>query len=93
MLRMDVTKKALKFLNSLDAKQFRQVIKKIFALAEDPVPNDSTDLEGYPDMPYRKVDIGEYRIVYHVEDDTLKIALVGKRNGGEVYRQLKNMVK
>jgi len=53
---------------------------------EDPEPTESSQLIGYP---YRRADIGEYRIVYRVEEDCLKVALVGKRNDDEVYRQLK----
>ena len=55
---------------------------------EDPEPPDSSPLVGYP---YRRADIGEYRIVYRVEEDCLKVALTGKRNDDEVYRQLKNL--
>ena len=54
---------------------------------EDPEPPDSS-LIGYP---YRRADIGEYRIVYRVEGDCLKVALIGKRNDDEVYRQLKSL--
>jgi len=52
---------------------------------EDPEPPDSSQLIGYP---YRRADIGEYRIIYRVEEDCLKVALVGKRNDDEIYRQL-----
>jgi mRNA interferase RelE/StbE len=58
------------------------------ALMEDPEPPDSFPLTGYP---YRRADIGEYRIVYRVEEDCLKVALIGKRNDDEVYRQLKGL--
>jgi len=35
------------------------------------------------------VDIGEYRIVYRIEDDTVGICLIGKRNDSEVYKRFK----
>jgi len=87
VLKLDITKQAAKFFRSLPAKQYRQVFNKIPALMEDPEPPDSSPLIGYP---YRRADIGEYRIIYRVEEDCLKVALVGKRNDDEVYRQLKS---
>lgn len=88
MLKLNITKQVLKFFRSLPAKQYRQVFNKILALMEDPEPPDSSLLVGYP---YRRADIGEYRIIYRVEEDCLKVALIGKRNDDEVYRQLKSL--
>jgi mRNA interferase RelE/StbE len=85
MLRLDLTKKTIAFLDKLPPKQFRQVSKKLFSLMANPKPHDSKELKGYP---YRGTDIGEYRIIYRVEDDFLKIALVGKRNDSAAYRDL-----
>lgn len=85
MLRLDITKKTIAFLDKLPPKQFKQVSKKIFSLMANPKPHDSKELKGYP---YRRTDIGEYRIIYRIEEDLLKIALVGKRNDSAVYREL-----
>jgi mRNA interferase RelE/StbE len=52
---------------------------------EDPRPHDSEELRGYP---FLRNDVGEYRIIYDVQGDTLRLILVGKRNDAEVYRQL-----
>ncbi|HIJ89296.1 MAG: type II toxin-antitoxin system RelE/ParE family toxin [Desulfobulbaceae bacterium] len=86
MLKLDLTKKALGFFEQLPPKQFRQVANKVFSLMENPLPYDLKELVGYP---FRRADIGEYRIVYRVEGDILKVALIGKRNDDDVYRQLK----
>ena len=85
MLKLLVSKKAQKFLDDLPPKQFRQIIKKVFALLENPRPHDSEELRGYP---FLRNDVGEYRIIYDVQGDTLRLILVGKRNDEEVYRQL-----
>jgi mRNA interferase RelE/StbE len=85
MLRLLVSKKAQKFLDDLPPKQFRQIMKKIFALLENPRPHDSEELRGYP---FLRNDVGEYRIIYDVQGDTLRLIVVGKRNDAEVYRQL-----
>ena len=55
MLKLDLTKKALGFLEQLPPKQFRQVANKVFGLMENPEPNDSKALIGYP---FRRADIG-----------------------------------
>ena len=85
MLKLLVSKKAQKFLDDLPPKQFRQIMKKVFALLENPRPHDSEELRGYP---FLRNDAGEYRIIYDVQVDTLRLILVGKRNDAEVYRQL-----
>jgi mRNA interferase RelE/StbE len=85
MLKLLVSKKAQKFLDGLPPKQFRQIIRKVFALLENPRPHDSEELRGYP---FLRNDVGEYRIIYDVQGDTLRLIVIGKRNDEEVYRQL-----
>ena len=85
MLKLLVSRKARKFLDDLPPKQFRQIMKKVFALLEDPKPHDSEELRGYP---FLRNDVGEYRIIYDLQGDTLRMILVGKRNDDEIYRQL-----
>jgi mRNA interferase RelE/StbE len=82
MRKLALANDADKFLARLDAKQFKQVVRKIFALAEDPMPPDSLKLEG---SDYRRADQGEFRIVYSFDADTVYIIVVGKRNDDEVY--------
>lgn len=50
----------------------------------EPYPHDAKHIHGHPG--YRRVDVGEYRIIYAVEADTVKVAVIGKRNDDEVYR-------
>jgi mRNA interferase RelE/StbE len=88
VLKLNITKQAVKFFRALPAKHYRQIFNKILSLMEDPESPDSAPLVGYP---YRRADIGEYRIVYRSEGDCLKGVLIGKRNDDEVYRQLKSL--
>lgn len=87
---LDLTHDTYKFLEKLPPKNFKQIFKAILQLLEEPRPNDSISMKGYPGL-FRK-DIGEYRIIYRIEKETIKIPLIGKRNGNEVYDQLK-MIK
>ena len=89
MRKIDVYKRAEKFIRKLPPKQTRQVIAKITALAENAEPPDTIVLKGHE--PLRRADIGEYRIIYFTEPTILHIILVGKRNDDEVYKQLKRL--
>ena len=86
MLTLDITHDCLKFLRSLDAKQFRQVVTTLFRLLQDPAPQDSAAFLGYF---FCRVDIGEYRIIYRVDGEVLRVPLIGRRNDDDVYRRLR----
>lgn len=89
MLVLKPSKSALRFVESLPPKQFRQVWLKVLGLLAEPFPTDASKLQGYG---YHRVDFGEYRMVYQVvEDTTLELILIGKRNDDEVYKQLKRL--
>ena len=55
----------------------------------DPFPNDVKKLKN---TEYYRVDIGEYRLVYYVENDIIYFAVFGKRNDGGVYKKFKRML-
>ena len=87
MHKLNPTKEALDFWNGMDAKQYRQIGRKILSLLLNPYPNDSESLIGYPE--YYRVDCGEYRIIYRVESNTINLTLIGSRNDDDVYKQIK----
>jgi len=88
----DLTKEAAKFLIALPAKQCRQIFKAVLGLSENPEPHDSQALKGSKNKEFglRRVDVGEYRVIYRYTDTTIEILVIGKRNGGEVYKNLEN---
>ncbi len=88
MPKTELSSRAAKFLKRLPPKHRRQVATKIKELEDDPVPNDSIQMKGSASR-FRRADIGEYRVIYRQEGESLRIALVGKRNDGAVYRQFK----
>lgn len=89
--KLDVTKDVLEFIGGLEAKRFKQVLNKTLSLLETPYPHDSKKLVGYEE--YYRTDIGEYRIIYRVDNDTIKIAIIGKRNDDEVYKKFERKSK
>ena len=86
MLKLDLSRDACGFIQTLNPKQYRQVVGTVFRLLQNPEPQDSSALIGYP---YRRVDIGEYRIIYNVDGDVLNVFLIGKRNDDAIYRTLR----
>jgi mRNA interferase RelE/StbE len=89
MLKIRISRKSQKFIKTLPPKQTRQIKNKLLELLKEPYPADSEKLTGYT---FFRVDSGEYRIIYRVEDDTMAIFLIGKRNDDAVYKQLKRLV-
>ncbi len=85
MLKLQLSRESQKFLDNLPPKQFRQIVKKVFFLMENPLPHDSQEMKGYP---FLRNDIGEYRIIYDIQEATLRIILIGKRNDDEIYKHL-----
>ncbi len=81
-----IAKAAEKELCALQPKQFKQLARKIFSLQSNPTPQDSKRLKGYPGC-YR-VDQGEFRILYRIDAEEIQVFKVGKRDDGEVYRNL-----
>ena len=85
-LKLDYTRDVLKELADLPPKLFKQVVTSVLALTGDPTAADSKLLQGHQRL--RRVDSGEYRIVYDVTADAVRIIILGKRNDDEVYRLL-----
>jgi mRNA interferase RelE/StbE len=84
-MQLQFTKAALKAARKLDAKQFRQVISAVLALLDNPEPHDSESLRGARHGE-RRIDVGEYRVIYAVNGESVEILVIGPRNGGEVYK-------
>lgn len=85
MLPLSLSKASVRFLDTLPPKQFRQVVRKVIMLMADPQPPDAERLRA---SEYSRVTAGEYRIVFDVHDEVLRVILIGKRNDDEVYRRL-----
>lgn len=85
-MMLDLSNRVHAFLQTLPPKQYKQVAARILDLATNQEPHDARHLSGYPG--YRRLDQGEYRIVFVIQGQVVRVPLVGKRNDDEVYRQL-----
>ena len=89
--RVDIKRSARKAIDRIPQKKARRRVEdRIVALADDPRPADSRQLQGELSV-YRRVREGPYRIVYEVRDEELVVlvVLVAQREG--VYDALRRM--
>jgi len=83
---VDARPRVRKALRQLDPTARKNVLAKMRALATDPRPPGTEPLRGH--SPWLRVRVGDYRIVYAVDDETrvVTVGTVGHRR--EVYRHL-----
>jgi mRNA interferase RelE/StbE len=91
MRKIDLSKQALEFLRRLPGKPARQIAEKLELLTEDAERLPSEQLKGY--SPMRRLRAGEFRIVFRLDSDVVKIVLIGKRNDDEIYKLLERTRK
>ena len=88
MMKIILSKSSEAFLNRLPEKHLQQILMRMEDLAKNPLPLDQVALKGNL-RNYGRISSGEYRIIFMIEDNNLKIVLVGKRNDAEIYKILK----
>lgn len=81
--RVEVRPAAVRALRTLDPKMRPRIEGAIALLAEDPRPPASRPLKGRPGY---RVRVGDYRIVYKIQDDVLLIIVVSLGHRRWVYR-------
>lgn len=81
--RVEVRPAAIRALRKLDPKVRPRIEGAIALLAEDPRPPASRPITGRP--AYR-VRIGDYRIIYTIQDDLLLVVVVALGHRRDVYR-------
>ena len=71
--RIELRPAAVRALRKLDPPVARRVQAAIALLAEDPRPPASRPLRGRPAW---RVRVGDYRVIYTIEDDVLLVVVV-----------------
>jgi mRNA interferase RelE/StbE len=69
---------------ALPKEAVRRIDNCIMALAEKPRPPRSAKLKGEADL--WRVRVGDYRIIYQIEDDRLLVVVIRVAHRREVYR-------
>ena len=79
----DFARSALKDLRRLDRRVVPRIVAEIEALRDDPRPDGCRKLVGSQDL-YR-IRVGDYRVVYSVNDCLLTVGIERVRHRKEVY--------
>ena len=82
--RIELRPAALRALKKLDPAVARRIQGAIALLAEDPRPPAARSLRGRPGL---RVRVGDYRVVYTVEDDVLLVVVVTLGHRRDVYER------
>ena len=84
MLKPDLANDAMRFLKKRDSKQFLQIFQAITSLCAEPRPTDSISTGN--GTHFRK-DVGEFRVIYRFDDQTVYITVIGNRNDSAAYQE------
>jgi mRNA interferase RelE/StbE len=82
--RIELRPGAARALRKLDPAVSRRIQGAIALLAEDPRPPGARALQGRPGL---RVRVGDYRILYTVQDDVLLIVVVRLGHRRDIYDQ------
>ena len=84
--RIEVKRSAAKALKKIPKPDQKRISERIDNLAEN-LPNpDTTKMKG--NNPFRKVRVGDYRIIYEIQDDVLLILIIKIGHRKDIYRNL-----
>ncbi len=86
--QVQVVKRAAKSLARLPRTEARRILDKIAELEDNPKPPGSKKLQGYELFRLR---VGNWRIIYAIEDNVLLILVVSIKSRGEVYKNLESL--
>lgn len=83
--QVEFTKKASKQLDKLSLDLQQKIKTKVQELADNPRPNGVVKLENSDDR-YR-IRVGDYRVLYEIQDDLLIVSVIRVGHRREVYRE------
>lgn len=82
MYRIIVKKKAKKFIDKLPINERKRIV---YAIERLPNGEDIKKLKGYSDL--LRLRVGEYRIIYSVDNGKLIVYVVDVGNRGDIYKK------
>ena len=84
--RIEVKRSAAKALKKIPKPDRRRISEKIDSLAEELPSLEITKLKG--DKPFHRIRVGDYRIIYEIQDEVLVILIVKVGHRKDIYRNL-----
>jgi len=76
MYKIEWKEHSLQDLEKLEGSIIRRILKKVDELSENPFSKDIKRLKGRNDFRLR---VGDYRVIFEIEKDTIIILKVGHR--------------
>lgn len=86
MYEVEITKRASKEIRKLHNPTLRRILEAIEGLREDPRPNGSRKLVGADEL--WRIRVGNYRIVYEIEDEIKIVTITRVAHRKDVYDDL-----
>jgi mRNA interferase RelE/StbE len=80
---LDIKPSARKELENLSNTLIARLVPKIDGLAGDPRPSGCKKLHGYKD--FRRIRVGDYRVVYLIDDDRKIVSVTRVAHRRDVY--------
>jgi len=87
MLRLEINSDVLPFLRAIERKHAGQIALRLLQLLVSPDAPDVRQLKGEL-REFKRATVGEYRIIFVVEQALLRVVLIDRRNDDEVYKAL-----
>jgi len=84
--RIEFTKSAAKALMAIPRKDQKWIARKIERLAQNPPAPAKTKMKG--NNPFHRVRVGDYRIIYEIQNEILLILILKIGHRKEVYRRV-----
>jgi len=82
--QIEFSKKATKQFKAISLEMQLRLRPKIEALADEPRPSGVVKLSGEEDL-YR-IRVGDYRVVYQIEDENLIVLIIKLGHRDDIYR-------
>ncbi len=85
MYRIQILKSADKTLRNLPNKTRRKIALLINSLSQNPRPSSCKKLKN---SEFYRIRVGDYRILYTIEDDILVVLIIKIGHRKDIYRQM-----
>jgi mRNA interferase RelE/StbE len=84
--RIEVKRSAAKAIKKIQKPDRRRISEKIDSLADELPSPEVTKMKG--DNPFHRIRVGDYRIIYEIQDEVLVILIVKVGHRKDIYRNL-----
>jgi mRNA interferase RelE/StbE len=81
--KIQIPNSVVKEIKKIPERDRKRIVKAIEDLSREPLPHDTKKLKGFE---FYRIRVGDYRIIYSVENSKLVILIIKVAHRREVYR-------